>query len=297
MILMSGKRSAGPELPGLFPASQCLLSVLLLCLCATVFAHPGVADQIHLLSEDIRSAPQDQYLHIQRGLAYSNNNEPALALADIAVAETLGNPVDVAFAHGILLYRAGDFIGARAYFDRYLEAYPQHLATLEYRARLLRDAGEYEAALDDFQQLFVLNAMPDPGHYVSAAKMMVALPEHGISGALALLDGRMAQVGVTSQLQRYAIELEQERKNYEGAIARQAALAPALRASPQWQLEMAQLQIGAGHTVQARKYLNTATAQLSTLRPTVARLELQQEIEALLLMLDSDEQLMAPCVN
>lgn len=282
MNLTPGKCSALPELPGMFSVFRFLYPFLLLCLGATVFAHPGVADKIHLLSEDIRSAPDDPYLYVQRGLAYSNDNQPELALADITVAEALGSPVDVAFAHGILLYRAGDFAAARVYFDRYLQAYPEHLATLEYRARLLRDSGEHAAALEDFQHIFVLNDKPDPGHYVSAAKMMMALPEHGVPGALVLLDDRMAQEGVTSQLQRYAIELELQRQNYEGAITRMASLDPALQSSPQWLVEMAQLQNSAGHKAKAREFLQTAETQLEVLRPTGARVELLQRVQMLL---------------
>ena len=281
MNLLAGKHSYKTVFPGQILALQLPFVCLLLLFSVALLAHPGVEDRIHLLSEDIQAAPQSQYLYIQRGLAYSNNNQPEKALADIIAAEKLGEPIEVAFAHGILLYREENFVAARGHFDSYLQAYPKHLATLVYRARLLRDAGEHAAALADFQAIFELNAMPDPGLYISAAKMMAALPDFGIAGALKLLDERMKQVGQISALQRAAIALERDRQNYEGAITRQDKLDDALHSSPEWQVEMAQLQLLAGHKVQAARYLDKANALLATGRPTAARVELKQQALAL----------------
>ncbi len=268
--------------PGACATAACALFLLLLIPAPNLMAHPGVEDRIHLLSEDIVASPNNQYLYVQRGLAYSNNAQPQLALADIKTAETLGDPLDVAFARGILLYRAGDFTAARVYFDRYLQAHPRHLASLEYRARMLRDAGVNAAALADFQQIFALKATPDPGYYISAARIMVALPEYGIDGAIALLDKRMDQVGVLSSLQRYAIELETDRQHYDAAITRMATLDKALRATPQWQVEVAQLHMQAGQPEQARGLLEQADSRLRALRSNTARVELQRTIQRLL---------------
>jgi len=235
-----------------------------------------------LLSENIASSPRDQYLHIQRGLAYSNNNQPLLALADIEAAETFGEPLDVAFAHGVLLYRVGEFSTARGYFDRYLKAHPGDLASLEYRARLLRDAGENAAALADFQQIFALNPAPDPGHYISAARIMTALPDYGIPAALELLDRHFQQAGMTTQLQRYAIQLEIDQQHYDAALVRMESLDETLRNTPHWQVEAAELHLLAGQPDQARLFLELADSKLQGLRPNGIRLELQQKVQRLL---------------
>jgi tetratricopeptide (TPR) repeat protein len=291
MNLLAGKHSYKTVFPGQILALQWPFVCLLLFFSVALFAHPGVEDRIHLLSEDIQAAPQSQYLYIQRGLAYSNNNQPEKALVDIIAAENFGEPIEAAFAHGILLYRGENFRVAREYFDSYLHAYPNHLATLGYRARLLRDAGEHAAALADFQTIFELNPMPDPGLYISAAQMMVALPDYGIEGALTLLDERMKQVGMISPLQRFAIALEVDRQNYKGAIIRQDKLDVALHSSAQWQVEMAQLQLMAGHKAQAGLYLDKANALLATLRPTGARVELKQQALELLHAIASESDL------
>ena len=147
---------------------------------------------------------------------------------------------------------------------------------------MLRDAGENAAALADFQQIFALKPTPDPGHYISAARIMVVLPEYGFDGAIALLDKRMEQVGVLSSLQRYAIELETDRQRYDAAIARMATLDKALRATPQWQVEVAQLHMQAGQPEQARGLLEQADRRLQELRSNTARVELQRTIQRLL---------------
>ena len=104
----------------------------------------------------------------------------------------------------------------------------------------MRDTGDYRASLADYEHLFELDSALSPGHYLSAAKMMVSLPERGVDDALSLLDARMEQMGVTSPLQRYAISLEVERENYVQARARLATLDQKLRATPEWKAEMAE---------------------------------------------------------
>ena len=78
-----------------YAAAARALILLLLLYPINLVAHPGVEDRIYMLSEDIAASPNSQYLYVQRGLAYSNNAQPQLALADIKTAETLGDPLSV----------------------------------------------------------------------------------------------------------------------------------------------------------------------------------------------------------
>jgi len=206
---------------------------------------------------------------------------------DIRAAEAMGEPINVAFAHGVLLYRAGEFSAARGYFDRYLQVYPKDLSSLEYRARLLRDAGENAAALADFLQIFALNPVPNPGHYISAARIMMALPDYGIPAALDLLDRHFEKVGVTAQLQRYAIELEIDRKNYDAALSRMNSLDKTLRSTPQWQVEVAEIHLLADQPDKARRFLEMADRQLLDLRSNAARVALQTKVQRLLKQIDN----------
>jgi tetratricopeptide (TPR) repeat protein len=239
-----------------------LLLALSLAYAGPARADAAVAERIRALSQRIEQAPDNQALRLQRALTYLDNYQMELALADIQVAEAVGEPVEAAFTHGILLYKTGDYAAARPYFDRYLQAYPLHRGALEYRARLLRDIGENREALADHEALIALSDSLDPGYYRTTARLMAGQPDRGVDEALALLDTRMAQIGPLSTLQRYAVELESNRGNYQGAIERMAGMDQRLKATPQWQVEVAELMLQDGQLEEARSYLAVAEEQL-----------------------------------
>ncbi len=259
---------------------------MLLCALLHAVPPPASADatadaKLAALQQAIETTPDNQALFIERASVFVDNGQMALARRDLRVAETLGNPLEPAYVHGVLLYREADFAGARVQFDNYLKVHPEHLPSLDYRARLLRDAGDYEAALADYRRLMAADDALAPGYYLAVAQIMSALPDHGTADALAFLDDRMREVGPVSPLQRYAIELEQSRGDYAGAIRRLAALDQKLRATPEWKAEMAELQLLAGQPDEALLYISLAREQLTQLKRTAARQRLADELEVL----------------
>lgn len=258
--------------------------VAMLSVSTSLGAHPGAEQQLIYLGEKIGVEPDKQVLYIRRGAVYSIEDQFELALADFRQAETLGNPLAVAFELGALYYRKGDFETARSYFDKRLNATPNHPPSLEYRARVLRDAGEYDAALADLTAYFALVAQPNPGHFVSAAKMLSDQNQaQGITAALAVLDQGMDQLGLTPQLQHYAIELELRRKQTEAAIARLASLEPVLGQSPEWKVRMGELLLAEGETDLAEAQFKAALSLLETLKKTPAHQRLNERAAALIL--------------
>jgi tetratricopeptide (TPR) repeat protein len=246
-----------------------------------LWADAGVSQRIQSLSLQMEQSSQSQALLLRRGLAYMEDNQPELALADIRLAESVGDPVEAAYTHGVLLYRQGDYAAARPYFDRYLQTYPQHWGALGHRARLLRDIGENRQALADYETLISLNNALDPGYYVATARLMASVPERGVDEALALLDKRIAQRGPITSLQRYAIDMEQKRGNYTAAIERMALLDEKLRATPQWQLEVAELLLLAGRGEEALAYVAVAQEQLQAGRMTTINRQLMETAQRL----------------
>ena len=248
---------------------------------APVWADASAAARIAALTLQIEQSPDSQALRLERAIAYMERNEPQLALADIRVAEAVGDPVQVALTHGIVLYQTGDLVAARPYFDRYLQIYPGHQQALEYRARLLRDTGETRLALADYEYLIAHGDSPDPGYYLAAARLMAALPDRGVDEALALLDNRVQQRGSVTSLQRYAIELDRNRGNYRRAIERMAGLDSRLKATPQWQAEIAELWLLAGQPKEALPYLAVAQEQLESARVTALNRQLLAQVRRL----------------
>tara|TARA_R110002049_G_scaffold67693_5_gene175753 strand:- start:1074 stop:1907 length:834 start_codon:yes stop_codon:yes gene_type:complete len=246
-----------------------------------LWADAGVSARIQSLSYKVEKNPKDVVLRLQRALAYMENNQSELALADVRWAEAQGDPAEAAYIHGVLLFRQKNYAAARPYFDRYLGVFPTHWSALSYRARLLRDSGENQLALADYETLIRVNDTLDPGYYLSAARLMAGLPQRGVEEALSLLDRRIAERGQVSSLQRYAIDLETRRGNYEDAIERMALLDEKLRATPQWQLEVAELLLLAGRIDDALPYLDVAQEQLAARRQTALNRQLMETAQQL----------------
>lgn len=244
-------------------------------------AHPGADAALAYFTRQILARPGEQSLYIERGITYSNDGQYPQARADFERAEQLGKPVVVAFDFGVLHYRMGDFEAARRSFDEFLRQFPNHAPCLEYRARLSRDAGDYAAAVADFKRVFELVERPNPGHYISVAEMLRSGGPAGIDEALVILDEGNRKLGITPQLQRYAIELELARMQPAKAVERLRALEPMLGESPDWKVDMAELLLQMGQTEQAVALLDTASLQLDGLRKTPARMVLRDRIELL----------------
>lgn len=254
------------------------------------WAHPGAHVSIEHFTRQIEQQPLEQRHYVNRGIAYSNDGQYSAALADFQQAEKLGDPVLVSFDLGVLHYRMGKLAPARMYFDTFLGRFPDHAGCLEYRARLARDAGDFETAVADFNRVFDLRERPNPGDYITTAEMLRSMGPGGVVDALAVLDRGNAQIGMTPQLQRYAIELELVRERPDLALARLRALGPIVRESPEWKVEMADLLLRTGQPDQAVEMLEDASAQLESLRRTPARTATLEEANRLLRQIRVDSQ-------
>lgn len=268
------------SLPPLFACRHVrhMVRCALLCgACAVTaagFAHPGQHDQLEQINRHIEEAPAEQALYIQRGVVYSESGEYDRALADYHRAQTLGPPVLVSFELGVLRYRQGEYQRASDHLERYLQRFPDYAPAYEYLARIARDAGDPDTAIAHFETYFRLQERPNPGLYLSAAKIMeeTGRPEQ----ALAMLDQGLAKLGVIPQLQRQAIRLELFRQRPDLAIARLETLRDMLRDNPQWKLDMAELLWIAERREEAIELLGAARSELLVLRPTPARTAAQQ---------------------
>lgn len=252
------------------------LTLILLTAHQGLRAHPGVEQALRYFDQQIEQSPREQALYVQRGIVYSNDGEYEKAKVDFTRAEELGDPVLVGFDLGVLHYRMGDFAASRRYFDAWLQRFPDHAAGLEYRARLLRDAGDHDGAIADFKRVFALQPRPNPGDYISVAQMLESRGDAGVAEALGVLDQANAMLGVTPQIQRKAITLELRRKQPERAIARMRELESTLGESPDWKVEMGELMLASGRREEAQACFRKALDQLGSLRLTPARQQLMR---------------------
>lgn len=261
--------------PGL-PLLACLVFLLVHPLSVT--AHPAEFERIEVLTRRIEAEPLNPSLHIDRAASYSHDGEYAQAMKDLRKAEELGDPVFVAYELGLLHYRKGELSEAKVQFDRFVERFPNHALALEKRARLLAEMGETQAAVTDYERVFALTPRPNPGSYLSAAKLFASDAEAGLAPALAMLDRGMQRLGVIPQLQQYAIEIELLGSRNNRALERLESLKSVLGGGPEWNVQMAELLIRMEKIKQARRHLSTATKTLRGLRQTPARTELAKRI-------------------
>lgn len=264
-----------------------LLACILLAHPVIASAHPAASERIEILTRRIEAQPRDQRLYIARGGAYSHDGKYELALTDLRKAEQLGDPVVVGYELGLLHHRMGKLEAARTHLDQFLERFPGHPFALEQRARLLAELGETQAAVADYERVFAATSRPNPGSYISAAKLLAAEAEGGVELALAMLDRGMKRLGVIPQLQQYAIELELRGGRSERALDRLEGLEPFLGEGPEWKVQMAELLMRMERSAEARRYLAGASSQLGELRVTPARRELARRITAIQAGLDA----------
>lgn len=261
-----------------------VLAVLLCCVCVALplGAHPGMHATLDYLSALIAESPDSQLLYHRRGIALLRDGQYQSALSDLQTAATLGDPRPIDFHLGLVHIRMMNYKAARACLDAYLEYAPAHIGALRQRAELRKITGDPAGALDDFLAVLALHRQAIPADYLSAAELMVTLPQYGTGKAIAVLDQGMNELGALPHLQQRVIALELQRGNYGRAEARMQSMSVKGLDNPFWQVEMARLLLEAGKPDRAYRHLATAEKQLSELRRTRARVQLSDEVQALL---------------
>jgi tetratricopeptide (TPR) repeat protein len=261
-------------------------AILLLTVSSFGVSHPGAHEQIEQLNLRIEHEQDNQSLYAQRGLVYSNDGQLDRALSDYKKAGAMGDPIRLAHEIGVVYYRQGNLEEALEHFDRFLRNFPKSAPTYEYRARVQRDIGNYSAALADLNRFLSLRSQPSPGHYVSAAELLLELDDNGYIAAIEILDQGIQRLGVVPHLQRRAIELELQQSRPDEALRRMKSLEVVLGGGPNWQVDMAELLMRIGDKPQAKVYVEQAATELPLLRLTPARHALEQRIAVLLQELD-----------
>ncbi len=262
------------------------IAIFLLVILSTIptHGHPREESKLVILNQQIEEHPEQQDLYIKRGAVFSHLGKYKQALADFTFAKTLGNSNLVMFELGVMQYQQQQFSKSMLSFDSYLKLFPNHVPSLEYKARIYRDLGDYSAALEGFSNFLKLNPYNNPGHYLRVAELIIQM-DLGINAALQIIDQGINNLGKIPQLQNFAIELELKQKQFDRAIERHKTLAPAEH--PKWQLRMAELLMAAGSKEQAKTYITSAKHKLNSSKKTPANLQLVMQSDLLESELDN----------
>jgi tetratricopeptide (TPR) repeat protein len=261
----------------------------LLLVSPAVLAHPGDEHLADQLNRQIAAEPNSQQALIRRGSLFVRAKKFELAMEDFSRAQALGNPAAVFLPLGILFYDAGKFEQAAAQFDLYLDRYPHDIVALEMRAKTAREMGLSSLALKYFKTFLEQSPYANPGHYLAAAEVaLVATSDEqaNTAAALSVIDAGIDRLGVTPQLQLFAIERNLERGQFDAAIVRQQSLATSTGEGPQWHLQMAALFIKAGRSTDATLELLAANDKIKQRRRTAALIKLEKQAEQIQLALN-----------
>lgn len=269
---------------------QIFAYVGLLLISPIAMAHPGDEHLVDRLNRQIATDPDSQQALIRRGLLFVRAKKFELAMADFSHAQELGDATIVFLPLGILYYDAGKFEQAAEQLDRCLERYPDNIIALEMRAKTAREMGLSSLAFKFFKTFLKQSPYANPGHYLAAAEVaLVATADEqaNADAALSIIDAGIDRLGVTPQLQLFAIDLDLKRKRFDAAIARQQSLAISTGESPQWHLQMATLLIKSGRSIEATLELKAANDKIKQRRRTEALIQLEKQAEQLRLALNT----------
>ncbi|MGH7957195.1 MAG: tetratricopeptide repeat protein, partial [Opitutaceae bacterium] len=222
---------------------------------------------IDALTEELAKAPEAD-LFIRRGELFRHHQEWAKAGADFESAARLEPKLEiVAFFRARLLLESGEPAKARAFIDRYLAGAPGEAEGWFLRGDVLGAIGKHEAGALDYAEGIRRASHPRPEHFLRRAKFLAAAPEATPTRVLAAVDEGIAKLGPVISLLEYAIALELERKNYEGALVR---IQKAMEHSPRretWLVRRGDILLKFGRTSEAVAAYRAALAAIEELPP------------------------------
>lgn len=235
-------------------------------------AHEDPSDQITEVSRQIAQQPTNAALYLRRAELHRDRREWALGLEDLQTAQRLDpkmTPVDLALAY--LLLDAGNAEPALVAIDRYLVAEPEQPNAVLLRARVLTSLGRNREAIAEFSRGIALadgkGRGPQPGDYITRAKLQACSGGDGIGDAIRGLDQGSAGPGGALTLQLLAVDLELSNSQWDSALERLAALEARANRKEIWRARRGDALMLAGRYEEARESYRRALAAIDALPP------------------------------
>ena len=173
----------------------------------------------------------------------------------------------VHYLRGLTHFDHGEFTKAEASLRRYIASKPDSPSGHTALAEALTHQGRHFEAGDEYTHAIAVQPTPIPDHFIARAKAYRAAGKLDL--AVEGLDDGMSSLGPLVTLQRLAIEIELDRGNHAGAIARiDDVLAKAPRKET-WLVRKGAILASAGHHEKAFDAFRLASAALESLPPRV----------------------------
>ena len=247
------------------------------------WGHGDRNDHLALLDAKVAAAPDSLHHRLERAEAHRRlgHFDESLADLDQALALDPRNP-QVHYLRGLTHFDRREFVAAEASLRRYVESKPESPSGHSALAETLMQQGRHREAGDEHSLAIATHPSPAPDHYIARAKAYRAAGGQFLDMAIEGLDDAMSSMGPLVTLQRLAIEIELDRGNHAGAIARiDGVLANAPRKET-WLVQKGRVLASAGQEEDALDAFRLARAALESLPPRLrtspAMISLRQSI-------------------
>lgn len=258
--------------------------VVLVSVVAFVASARGHGDRNeHLASLDakIEASPNAVTLLLERSAAHRRLGHNKASLADLDRVLALSPDHHQAhYLRGLTHLRGGKLCQAEVALRRYLESVPESSSGRTALAESLAGQGRYLAAAGEYTLAIAAQPTPIPDHYLARAKAYRAAGQPYLDLAVEGLDEGMSSIGPLLTMQRLAIEIELDRGNHAGAIAR---IDRVLRKAPRkesWLVDKGRILASIGRQTDALDAFRLARAAMGSLPPRVRSTPAMTELRA-----------------
>lgn len=252
---------------------------LALIACLAIEAHGPLHEQIESATKAIGAEPGNGALYVRRAELRRLHAEFADAREDLARAERAKAPAaEVGLARARLLMDMGDNAGAEKAADAALRAEPGLEMGYLARAQARSLQANREGAAADYAETIRRSRAPEPDYYLSWARALAAMGKH--AEAIAAIDAGTGRLGRIAALEQWALELEQSRGNWDGALRRLEVLAAQTPRKEVWLTQKGEILQAAGRRAAAREAFAAARAALEMLPESVRRTRAMEAVAA-----------------
>lgn len=193
---------------------------LLACAGPELRAHGDDQVLIEALTEQLSKAPEAD-LFIRRGELFRHHQQWERAEADYVAAAKLDPALTlVDFFRARAQLEAGAPDKALPLVDRYLVNAPDEPEGRFLRGDVLAALGRHDDGALEYAHGIERAPSPRPEHFLRRARFLAAAPAADAARVIAALDEGIKRLGPVIALIDYAITLELERQNHDGALER-----------------------------------------------------------------------------
>lgn len=235
----------------------------------------------HLANLDakIEASPDAVKLLLERSAAHRRLGHYKASLADLDRVLALSpDHHQVHYLRGLTHLRGGKLCEAEVALRRYLESVPESPSGRTALAESLAGQGRYLAAAGEYTLAIAAQPTPIPDHYLARAKAFRAAgqPDLAVEG----LHEGMSSIGPLLTMQRLAIEIELDRGNHAGAIARIDGVLSKAPRKESWLVDKGRILASIGRQTDALDAFRLARTAMNALPPRVRSTPAMTELRA-----------------